>query len=170
MQHSHNFKHELSRALLVLVEASPVRACLSLFRRSFRSAFRGALLAALVAGILVASGITAPLDRANALTKTSELSPGDRAKSFAYFKGLEHCLAVGWFKNSTFIAGAQKNNDMAAADAGALTWFHGFVATGPSTGNLYPPTAPTAENSATIGVINEPEDGDVNCATSDWIR
>lgn len=82
MQHSHNFKHELTRALLVLVEASPVRACLALFRRSFRSIVRGALLAALIAGVLVASGITAPLDRANALTKTSALSPADRAKSF----------------------------------------------------------------------------------------
>jgi hypothetical protein len=85
-------------------------------------------------------------------------------------------MAAGWFKNSTFVGSgptsvANKNSDMSAADASALTWFNPLaVATSlPPAGNVYGAFVST-ENSATVGVINEPTDGDINCSETAWLK
>jgi len=109
---------------------------------------------------------------ASALNKTSALSPADQAKSYAYYLALRHCMSVGWFKNSTFFVTATKNSNMSANDALNWNFFNDHIATGPSIGNVYPPGHVIADNSVTVGVINEPTDGDTLCSNTDvnWLQ
>lgn len=129
--------------------------------------------------VITLSTITATFApfEASALNKTSALNPSDQAKSYAYYLALRHCMGVGWFRNSTFIGSAvfTKNSNMSANDAQNWNFFSDNVAVGPAgpLGNVYTlPTAFTAQNSVTVGVINEPTDGDTTCSTSDinWLK
>jgi hypothetical protein len=131
-------------------------------------------------GLIILSTITASLSSfdAFALNKTTDLSPGDQAKSYAYYLALRHCMSVGWFRNSTFVAGVDtKNSNMSASDAQSWNFFNDHVAVGVSLlgngGNVYAgPGITMADNSVTVGVINEPTDGDTTCSTNNtnWLK
>lgn len=120
--------------------------------------------------LIIASGVVAPMEKVSAVTKTGDLSTKEMAQSFAYYKALRKCFEGGWYRNSTFIAGAQKNNDMSAVNAVNFEWFSPMVAN--ASGFNLPPISIIipAPATTTVGVINEPEDGELNCSETAWIQ
>ncbi len=94
-------------------------------------------------------------------TRMQALSTSDRAKAFAYYKALRHCMEVGWYKNSivAFPVASQKKA-MSAQNAVDWEWFHGYA--GWSGGTVL------QTNSTTVGVINDlNDDGDANCGDTE---
>ena len=77
-------------------KASLLRTCFSFVKKISKRTSVGIL--ALI--IFVALGVVLPASQALAVTKTSTLSPGDQASSFAYYKALRACMSMGFYKNS----------------------------------------------------------------------
>lgn len=140
-----------------------LQVLLSLFRGPNRARLFGWMF---VVMIVISSGVIAPLQQAGALTKTSELSPGDAAKSFAYYKALRHCMNAGSYANSYFFYGAWiQQQDMNQDNASSFEWFSADAATITSLVRV--------DNTATVGVVNDAKDnGITNCggaAGKSWI-
>lgn len=121
----------------------------------------------IVFGLLV--GLTAtlhPSQSASAATRFNDLSPSDQAKSFASYKALRNCFAVGAYKNSigtlvppVFI----KAWTMSANNAVDFDWFHGWsnVTVIPGT-----PAGVATNNTSDVGVVLDTsgdQDGIMNC-------
>lgn len=125
------------------------------------------MVLALLAMVVVSSGIIAPLQQVNALTKTSDLtSTADIAKSFTYYKALRHCMDAGSYANSYFFFPAWiEAQNMNQDNATSFEWFSDQAATVTSLVRV--------DNTVTVGVINDAkDDGITNCGGSSgkaWI-
>lgn len=164
MQVRREHKYQFRNALPVLVKASPVRACLSLFSGRNRPRF---VVLALFALVVISSSVIASLQQVNAVTKTGDLaSTADMAKSFTYYKALRHCMNAGSYANSYFFFPAWiEVQDMNQDNATSFEWFSDQAATVTSLVRV--------DNTVTTGVINDAkDDGITNCGGSNgkaWI-
>lgn len=130
----------------------PLRACVSLVKRSLRS---GLLLVAALVMVVAALGSS---QQAMAATKTTTLQPAEQAQSFAYFKALRTCMENGFYRNSVIIPPT-----MSQQNAIDFDWFNGFRSTG-------------GTNGINVGAFNDPRgvdgDGRQNCGDGEgraWI-
>ena len=159
----------------VIKRDNPKRGYLSLFGHSIKKT----TAVFVIAGVLLVTGITAPIEQAGALTKTSELNPTDRARSFAYYKALRRCMEVGAFKQ-TFGSVATgptyvKNRHMTAQEGQSFEWFHSWA--GATVNPVFPLVPIPTQNEADTGIINDSsDDGIENCGDgsnkegSVWIK
>jgi hypothetical protein len=147
--------HHSRRCLRSLVEASPLRACLSLFSGGNRSRLSAVFLLVIAVMAMV---VVAPIQQVGAVTQTSDLSPENEAKSFAAYKWARNCLNGGFFSGA--VGQGKGTGTINQQDANSFKWFlSGF------------------NNVSTAGVINVASgvisgssgDGDINCGTADGV-
>lgn len=138
-------------------KVSSFRAYFSFSKSVVRYRLAAGALCLLVA---VSLGAVLPASQALAVTKTSTLTPGDQASSFAYYKALRTCMAKGWYKNS--LPPLVGLNTMSQEDAVNFTWFN-------SRNGLN-------TNGVNVGAFNNPrdsqDDGSRNCGDDEgkaWI-
>ena len=150
--------------LNVLADFNNHKKLLNFFRflnKSFKSKL---LFATVTALVIVFVGVTGNTHEVSAVTKTSTLSPGDQARSYAYYKALRECFSLNIYNNidnrNPFIDKAS----FSQIDAINLDWFN----------NTYLLSVrPVAVN---VGVINDTRadnSGDQNCGDSEgraWIN